>query len=92
MYSTQPFVAYSKEWNSNKLSLLIEAWWIKNMNLPLALNLHQQFAVGLQHRFVAYPKADPRRMAVQEDFTHRDTADEMNYARNCEDPSMPLSW
>ena len=44
MYSTQPFVAYSKEWNSNKLSLLIEAWWIKNMNLPLALNI-----IGLLH-------------------------------------------
>jgi hypothetical protein len=91
LYSTRIFVTYGQEWNADKLSLLMKTWWMKNMNLPIALNLHRQFAVGLQRRFVAYPKSDPRRTAAQEAFAHGETADEMNYARQRGDPSIPLS-
>jgi hypothetical protein len=91
LYSTRLFVTYGQEWHGDKLSLLMKTWWLKNMNLPVALSLHRQFTVGLQRRFVAYPKADPRRAAAQEAFAHGERADEMNYARQRGDPSIPLS-
>jgi len=91
LYSTRIFITYGQEWNSEKLSLLIKTWWMKNMGLPIALNLHRQFTVAMQRKFLSYPKDDPRRSAAAEAFAHGDKADEMNYARKRGDPSIPLS-
>jgi hypothetical protein len=64
LYSTHLFVTYGQEWDSPKLSLLLKTWWMKNMKLPFGLNLHHQFTVGLQHKFLSYPKNNPRRAAA----------------------------
>jgi hypothetical protein len=91
LYSKRIFVSYGKEWSGQKLSLLLKTWWMKNMNLPIGLNLHRQFAIGLQREFVSYPRNDPRKLAAQEAFGHGEQADEMNYARKRGDSSIPLS-
>jgi len=90
-YSTRIFITYGKEWDSRRLSALLKAWWKKNMGLPIAMNLHRQFAVGMQRKFVSYPQEDPKRAIAQQAFAHGETADEMNYARLHGTPSIPLS-
>ena len=91
LYSTRLFVTYGREWDSGKLSLLLKTWWLKHMQVPFGLNLHRQFAVGLQRRFVAYPQSDPRRAIAQEAFANGLKGDEMNYAKEQGAPSIPLS-
>jgi hypothetical protein len=66
-------------------------WWEKNMGLPIAMNLHQQFTVGMQRRFVSYPQEDPRCPIAQQAFAHGGVADKMNYAKLHGTPSIPLS-
>jgi hypothetical protein len=90
-YSTHIFITYGREWNSRRLSTLLKAWWGENMGLPIAMNLHRQFAVGMQREFVSYSQEDPRCAIVQHPFAHEETADEMNYARLHGTPSIPLS-
>jgi hypothetical protein len=91
LYSTRLFVTYGQEWDSTKLSLLLKTWWVKNMKVPFGLNLHRQFAVGLQCKFLSYPKDDPTRTAALEGFAHGEKGDEMNYSCLQGDPSIPLS-
>jgi len=59
--------------------------------LPIALNLHRQFTVAMQRKFLSYPKDDPRRSAAAEAFAHGDKADEMNYARKRGDPKHSIN-
>lgn len=91
LYSTRLFITYGQEWHPEKMSLSLKTWWTKNMQLPLALNLHRQFSVGLQRKFLSYKEADPRRAVAREAFAHGKEGDEMNYARQRGDPSIPLS-
>jgi hypothetical protein len=91
LYSSRILVTYGQEWDSTRLSLLLKTWWMKNMQLPFALNLHRQFSVGLQRQFLAYRNADPRATVAQEAFAHGEKADEMNYAKMRGDPAIPLS-
>ena len=91
LYSTRIFITYGREWDIRRLSALLKAWWKKNMDLPIAMNLHRQFAVGMQRKFVSYPQEDPKCVIAQEAFAHGKTADEMNYAKLHGTPSIPLS-
>jgi hypothetical protein len=47
-YCTRIFVTSGREWDSRRLSALLKAWWQENMGLPIAMNLHRQFAMGMQ--------------------------------------------
>jgi len=91
LYATRIFVTYGQEWDSPKLALLLKTWWLSKMNLPFGLNLHRQFAVGLQRHVLTYPKDDPRKAVAGEGFAHGKKGDEMNYARLHGDPTLPLS-
>ena len=40
LYSTRIFITYGREWDSRRPSALLKACWKKNMDLPIAMNLH----------------------------------------------------
>jgi hypothetical protein len=90
LYASRIFVTYGQPWSSEKMSLLLKSWWMRNVELPIGLNLHRQFSVALQRQFLSYRNNNPKRQAAQHAFAHGEQADEMNYARKHGDPSMPL--
>jgi hypothetical protein len=61
------------------------------MNLLIGMNLYQHFAMGMQHHFISYLRNGFKRVVGQEAFAYREKVDEMNYAKQHGDPSIPLS-
>jgi hypothetical protein len=91
LYGKRLFVSFGRAWDSTKLSALLKGWWKENMGLPIAMNLHRQFTVGMQRQFVQYPEDDPKKSAAQEAFAHGKRADELHYAKKHGDSNIPLS-
>jgi hypothetical protein len=90
-YASKMFVTYGQEWKSERLSRLLKGWWTKNMNLPIGINLHRQFSVGLQRRFQPYDKTDPRRKTAQLALAHGEIAGDLYYAKATGDSNIPLT-
>ena len=61
------------------------------MNLPIGMNLHRQFSVGLQRRFQPYNKMDPRRKTAQLALAHGEIAGDLYYAKAEGDFNIPLT-
>jgi len=85
------FVTYGQEWKSERLSRLLKGWWTKNMNLPIGINLHRQFSVGLQRRFQRYDKTDPRRRTARLALAHGEIAGDLYYAKATGDSNILLT-
>jgi len=90
-YASKMFVTYGQEWKSERLSRLLKAWWKKNMNLPIGVNLHRQFSVGLQRRFRPYNTVDPKHKAAQLALAHGEIAGDLYYAKVEGDSNIPLT-
>lgn len=52
LYSRCLFVSFGCAWDSTKFSALLKSWWTEKMGLPIGMNLHRQFTVGMQQQFV----------------------------------------
>ena len=90
-YASKMFIPYGQEWKSEKLTLLVRSWWTKNMQLPIGMNLHWQFSVGLQRQFKPYTNADPKCQAAQQALGHGDIAGDLHYAKKSGDSNIPLT-
>lgn len=91
LYTSKLFVSFGQQWKSDRLSTLLKAWWKRYMDLPFGLNLHRQFAVGLQRKFLSYVEENPFHAAAPTALAHSRVADELNYAKSKSQLHIPLS-
>jgi hypothetical protein len=90
-YASKIFITFGQEWKVGKLSPLLKSWWTKNMDLPVGMNLHRQFSVGLQRKLNPYNRMDPRRKTAQLALAHGEEAGDLHYAKTVGDSNIPLT-
>lgn len=91
LYGSRIFASYGRQWDKDKATELLKAWFKDNLGVPIGINLHRHLAQALQRKFLKYgEKASNLSKAANEILGHGDEAGEMNYAVE-EGSNLPIS-